>query len=210
MKRMVLLVALVSLSSTIQAQDGTGHWGEAPTEQNQGVSEDCCSSCRCSRSREELTGDWWGLRSCLEDHGIEFEASVTQFYQGVASGGRERRFADSGHGEYGLLIDFDELCGCAGSSLELGAEHRFGETVNRDTGSVIPVALLPNLPTPETNSLALTEVVLFQELSAGTIQTSAKNLAPSCRACSAMDKAWNSITGSRSANSSTSLPIFRS
>ena len=23
-----------------------------------------------------LTGDWWGLRPCLEDHGIEFDAAV--------------------------------------------------------------------------------------------------------------------------------------
>ena len=40
-----------------------------------------CSAHKCC--------DWWGVRPCLEDHGIEFDAAVTQFYQGVASGGRE-------------------------------------------------------------------------------------------------------------------------
>jgi len=126
-----------------------------------------CTSrpCDCCVRRTNLTGHWWGIRPCLEDHGIEFDGAVTQFYQGVAGGGRERRFVYGGHGDYDMSIDFGKLCRFDGLSLELGAEHRFGETANRDTGSVIPVALLLNLPDPETESLALTKVVLTHELS---------------------------------------------
>ncbi|GEM_PF-2098949 len=51
-----------------------------------------------------------------------------------------------------------------GLSLELGSEHRFGETVNPDTGSSIPVALLPDLPAPDISHLALTKVLFIQEL----------------------------------------------
>jgi porin len=49
-------------------------------------------------------------------------------------------------------------------SLELGSEHRFGENLNRSTGSVVPVALSLNLPEPETTDLALIEVRFGLEL----------------------------------------------
>src|SRR5262245_22700053 len=39
--------------------------------------------------REELTGDWGGLRSGWKDKGVVFNSPLTQFYQGVASGGTE-------------------------------------------------------------------------------------------------------------------------
>jgi carbohydrate-selective porin OprB len=37
-----------------------------------------------------LTGDWGGRRTALEERGIDIESSLTQFYQGVASGGLEQ------------------------------------------------------------------------------------------------------------------------
>jgi porin len=83
---------------------------------------------------------------------------MTQFYQGVASGGTERKFRYGGHGDYDLDLDMGRLCGLDRLTIELGSEHRFADTVNESTGSVVPVALLPNLPEPETNSLALTEI----------------------------------------------------
>jgi porin len=49
-------------------------------------------------------------------------------------------------------------------TLELGAEHRFAETVNLATGSVIPVSVAPSLPSPTTNDLALTKVRFACEL----------------------------------------------
>ena len=41
----------------------------------------------------------------LEKRGIIFDADVTQFYQGVASGGREQEFMYGGHGDYVLNLD---------------------------------------------------------------------------------------------------------
>lgn len=103
--------------------------------------------------------------SSLEENGITFEATVTQFYQGVSSGGFKRTFESSGHGDYDINFDFEKLCELKGFSLELGSEHRFGETVNRFTGSAVPVALLPNLPESEIDHLALTKVIFKQEFS---------------------------------------------
>ena len=57
-----------------------------------------------------------------------------------------------------------KLCGLDRLVVELGSEHRFAESVNSSTGSIIPVALLPNLPEPETNDLALTKILFMYEL----------------------------------------------
>jgi porin len=114
---------------------------------------------------DTLTGNWQCAKPSLEERGISFGGSVTQFHQGVSSGGVEQRFRYSGHGEYEATFDFGKLADIEGFSLELGSEHRFGMTVNPDTGSAIPVALLPNLPDPDINDLALTKVLFIQELS---------------------------------------------
>jgi hypothetical protein len=39
--------------------------------------------------QEELTGDWGGVRTRWKDKGVLLDSSLTQFYQGVASGGTE-------------------------------------------------------------------------------------------------------------------------
>ena len=57
------------------------------------------------------------------------------------------------------IIDADDL------TLDLGSEHRFGESVNEHTGAIVPVALLSNLPEPETDHLALTKVLFTQAMS---------------------------------------------
>jgi hypothetical protein len=96
-----------------------------------------CDSLPLSRAADR----WFGMTSCLEESGIKFEGELSQFYQGVASGGFEQKFRYGGHGEYDLDLDFGKICGWDGFTIELGSEHRFGENVNRSTGSVIPVAL---------------------------------------------------------------------
>jgi hypothetical protein len=36
-----------------------------------------------------LTGSWGGVRTRWKDKGVVLDSSLTQFYQGVASGGSE-------------------------------------------------------------------------------------------------------------------------
>jgi porin len=127
----------------------------------------CCSAtCCCNpRMRSQLTGDWLGCRTTLAECGIVFDADVTQFYQGVASGGLEQRFRYGGHGDYVLKFDFDKLTGQEGLFLQLRGEHRFGQSLGlNDTGAFSPAAILANLPAP-TEDLILTNVVITQALS---------------------------------------------
>jgi porin len=129
---------------------------------------DCCCSdtCCCDLwTRPHLTGDWLGHRTTLAERGIVLDADVTQFYQGVTSGGLEQRFRYGGHGDYVVKFDFDKLSGQEGLFLQLRAEHRFGQAVNLDSGSFGAPAVLANLPALDTEDLILTNVVFTQALS---------------------------------------------
>ena len=132
------------------------------------------SDCSCSSatsccdvwSQPQLTGDWLGVRPALADCGITLDADVTQFYEGVASGGLEQRFRFSGHGDYVLKFDFDKLSGQEGLFLQLRGEHRFGRALNlNDTGSYGATSVLANLPSLNTEDLILTNVLITQALS---------------------------------------------
>jgi porin len=112
-----------------------------------------------------LTGDWLGCRSTLAESGITLDADVTQFYQGVASGGLAQQFKYGGHGDYVAKVDFDKLIGQEGLFLQLRAEHRFGQAVNADSGSFGAPAVLANLPALDTEDLVLSNVVFTQALS---------------------------------------------
>ena len=48
-------------------------------------------------TRKKLTGDWYGLRSDLAEHGINLDFRLSQYYQGVTSGGKNTNGAYGGH-----------------------------------------------------------------------------------------------------------------
>ncbi|HSQ54143.1 MAG TPA: hypothetical protein VLM40_00230, partial [Gemmata sp.] len=50
--------------------------------------------------RSQLTGDWFGSRRRLAEDGLSFFGDLTQYYQGVTTGGRAQRFAYGGRGDY--------------------------------------------------------------------------------------------------------------
>jgi hypothetical protein len=47
-----------------------------------------------------LTDDWWGVRHTVSAYGVAFDVSLTQFYQGVTDGGKERDFGYGGKLDY--------------------------------------------------------------------------------------------------------------
>ena len=80
--------------------------------------------------REHLTGDMFGARSGLAEKGVVADFQLTQFYQGVASGGREQRDAYGGKLDYFFTL--------AGGFAILHAETRFGDDVILDAGGLAP------------------------------------------------------------------------
>ena len=109
-----------------------------------------CSPCDCFWCREDLTGDWWGKRTGLAENGIAIESSLTQFYQGVASGGAEQRF------RYGAKFDlFAELntekmgLWKGGSFFAHAVSWNFGQNSNADATFLAPVNASLTYPTAE-------------------------------------------------------------
>ena len=122
----------------------------------------CCCAHDFCRSRPTLTGDWLGHRSTLQDSGVTFRGTVTQFAFGVAGGinnpavpapfGQGDTFEYTGRGEYDLIFDLEQLCGMPKGKLLVGAQHWWGQfgNVSFNTGAFIP-AVLPAIMPPTPN-----------------------------------------------------------
>ena len=96
-----------------------------------------------------MTGNWGGVRSKWKDKGVELQFSVTQFFQGLASGGIE-----TGRTEYnGVLksdfkFDFGKLAGWKFWLGEIETETRFGGPPLGGIGTINPVntaAIVPGI-----------------------------------------------------------------
>ena len=116
-------------------------------------------------TRYRLTGDWWGGRSALADRGLTFDFFATQFYQGVASGGREQQFRYGGKLDYLFNLDAGKLDLLQGFLLNLHAETRYGTDVNNIDGLIAPANLPMNFPEPHTDITSITGLKFTQALS---------------------------------------------
>jgi porin len=115
--------------------------------------------------RPYLTGDWLGIRSCLAERGIMFTGDVTQYYQGVTSGGTNREFEYGGHADFLFNTDMEKFAGLKGLFLKVRAETQFGQFVNRDTGALLPVNTSGMIPVVDEHEFAVTDVLFTQFLS---------------------------------------------
>ena len=107
--------------------------------------------------RPTLTGDWFGLRSKMEDSGVTFSGRGTHFGFGIVGGinrpvpaplGQGDAFDYTGRGEYDLTFDLDKLVGLPHGSLLVRAEHWFGQfgNVSLRTGTNPPAVFPTVLP----------------------------------------------------------------
>lgn len=124
----------------------------------------CDGWCCGCLGQQQLTGDWWGARTHLAESGITFQGNVTNFYQGVTSGGRSEDSHYAGHGDYVFNFDMSKLGVHEGLFLKVRAEHRFGDTINADTGALLPASIYANLP-GTADELLLTNVLFTQMFS---------------------------------------------
>ena len=115
--------------------------------------------------RTKLTGDWWGARSELIENGVNFDASTTQYYQGVASGGVQQGFRYGGRNDYFLNVDGEKVGLWRGLSVSLHGETRYGQTADLLTGALLPVNLMMVFPQPTDTVTALTAFKASQYLS---------------------------------------------
>lgn len=89
-------------------------------------------------TRDKLLGDAGGVRSTLAKHGIDIDLRLSQYYQGVASGGKDENSEYGGTMDYRANIDLNKLIGTwEGFSVSVHARTRFGEDVSGDAGAFV-------------------------------------------------------------------------
>jgi porin len=116
------------------------------------------------RARSQVSGDWLGTRDDLAEHGLTFFGDITQYYQGVTTGGLARQFEYGGRADYLIDLDSEKMGLWEGGRLDLRGETRLGQDCNGIDGSFALSNFALALPLDK-NVTALTGVQYTQELS---------------------------------------------
>jgi porin len=120
------------------------------------------------------TGDWLGARDALFDDGIDLHANFSQFYQGVAAGGLRQASSYGIKFDYFGTVDGEKLLGWRGLFINLHGESRFGRSVNRDVGSLVPANFAMEFPRPYGSATALTNMQIEQFVGSNLVFTFGK------------------------------------
>jgi len=89
---------------------------------------------------EHLLGDWYGLRSWLENHGITPALTFVSDALGNPIGGMRKGFRGANNLGLDLRFDLEKLFGLEGGSFELSFSERFGSNLSQeDIGNVFTV-----------------------------------------------------------------------
>jgi carbohydrate-selective porin OprB len=167
----ILLTVLFVLESEVCSQDPTQSQRPAAPEQApdkaKSGGEDASKVATESTApkpepdfwtQEEMTSEWGGTRSRWKDKGVELEFELTQFYQGVASGGIETGSEYNGKFATGFKFDFGKLAGWQFWSSEIKTETRFGGRLLGGTGTISPVNTTMIVPGADGTVFSITAV----------------------------------------------------
>lgn len=116
-------------------------------------------------TRSNLMGNALGIRPALAEDGISVDGNVTQFYQGVASGGRQQEFVYGGHSDTFVNLDGQKLGWGEGLVVTLHVETVFGQSANSLTGGLLPASMIQAVPVADGSATALTGVKVTKILS---------------------------------------------
>jgi porin len=180
------LLILAAIAQPASAQDSTDQLPQRGTANNSEAA--ACLFCDLW-TRPTLTGDWGGYRSRLQELGLTFGGTVTQFAFGVRGGisapappplTQGDRFEYTGRGQYDLGVDLEKFGGLPKGKLLVTAEHWWGHygNVSLSTGAGTPAvfgAALP--PSPNDQGVPyLTNFFLVQPLSQNFVVVAGKKV----------------------------------
>lgn len=163
-----LSLAIASGAATVRAESCCGLGLGCDFEQ--ALSSDCDAPavptpCECLLCRDQLTGDWHGLRTSLADKGVTFNLYATQFYQGVADGGRLQDWEYGAKLDYLMKVEGGKLGLNPGLFVDFHAETRLGSSVNPIDGLLLPSNIAMNFPDPNRHVTSITGLTVTQALS---------------------------------------------
>ena len=96
--------------------------------------------------RETLTDDWFGAGPAMRDQGINLSGSLTQFYQGLASGTGSHEWQYGGKGDLFLRIDGAKLGLWEGFGIHSHLELNYGQSQTSVGGTFAPNNLALSFP----------------------------------------------------------------
>jgi porin len=88
-------------------------------------------------TRDKFSGDWFGMRSDLSNAGVDVDLRLTQYWQRVATGGKQQNDEYGGTMDYRVNFDGGKLIGAQGWSINMHARTRFGEDISPDVGAFV-------------------------------------------------------------------------
>jgi len=155
---------------------GTAHAEEPPSSAEAAPSPPACEGLLpvpdyggCWTRRPLLSGDWGGRRTRLARRGVTLRADWVQVAQGVVDGGSGERWAHTTNLDLYAAFDLARMGISPGGLVSARAQSRFGNTVNGDSGLLLPVHTYGYFPytavLDEDVPLALTEFNWLQMLS---------------------------------------------
>jgi porin len=90
--------------------------------------------------QQHLLGDWYGVRTWLEAHGITPTVTFVMDALGNPSGGVRQGFRQASNLGLDLRFDLENLFGLAGGSFDVSFSERFGSSLSKeDIGNVFTV-----------------------------------------------------------------------
>ena len=116
-------------------------------------------------TRSTLTGDWGGTRNDLAKKGVTFDLNLTQIGQGNISGGKNVGWEYGGRGDLTINFDTQKMGLWPGGFITVEVEGNFGNSVNPQTGALMPVNTNQIFPTPGSDQLNIPNVSIMQFLS---------------------------------------------
>ncbi|HKE56566.1 MAG TPA: carbohydrate porin [Pyrinomonadaceae bacterium] len=108
--------------------------------------------------RETMTGDWGGTRSRWKEKGIELEFKLSNFVQGVTSGGVRHDTEFNGKMEMTWKFDLGKVAGWKYWSSEMKAEFRYSGPVLGGTGGLNPVNTATLTPAGDGEVVSITAI----------------------------------------------------
>ncbi len=112
----------------------------------------------------ELVGDRLPAQDRWFERGVAFDTNLTQFYQGVASGGKDQVFEYGGKLDYYLNIDGNKSGLRDGFLVSIHAETRYGEDINQDTGMLTFANFNMAFPKAGENATGVTKFICSPSL----------------------------------------------
>jgi porin len=115
-------------------------------------------------TRSGLTGDWWGARSSLADHGVTFDLRYTSFYQGLESGTGDQGYEYGGKMDALIKLDSEKLGLWEGGEFRVHLDYSHGNAPPNLGGAIFAANTALYWPVDTPDELVATSLNFSQKL----------------------------------------------